>query len=159
KGTALTLELLARDVTGYAAKAVEYFMHLSCTHTVRAPHPDRKATLSLRDPDVRARHGGAFDPNARTPDMRSIARARGRYNIPNLGVQLGRLQAMPYAPPDKDAASAEELAAVPPALPWDPLAPQLAGHYAILPNGRPTPLFQPGRTEERASPGETDVPE
>lgn len=155
KGTALALELLARDVTGYSAKAVEYFMRLSATQTVRAPRTERKATLTLRDPDVRARHGGAFDMNTRTPDMRSIARARGRYNIPNIGVHLWRLEAVPYAAPAGTSLTAAQLSGVPRALPWG----GHAGHYALLPDGRATPLFQPASGAERVSSAQADVPD
>jgi hypothetical protein len=154
KGTAIALEMLARDVTGYAAKAVEYFQHLSVTQTVRVPRPERTATASLRDPDGRARHGSAFDANPRTPDMRSISRARGRYNISNVGVHLWRLEAIPYAAPDRPTATAEQLAAVPSALPWG----THAGHFALLPYGRAVPLFQTGHNEERTSPAAAQVP-
>src|SRR5260370_19882355 len=32
-----------------------------------------------------------FDPNARTADVRSIAKQRGKYNIPNIGIFLWRI--------------------------------------------------------------------
>jgi hypothetical protein len=152
KGTAAALEMLARDVTGYSAKAVEYFQHLSVTQTLRAPRPDRPGTATMRDPDGRPRHGGAFDRNPRTPDMRSIARAGGRYNIPNVGIHLWRLDAVPYAAP-KDLVG-DRLAAVPQALPWG----AHPGHFAMLPDGRAAPMFQTAHNDEHASPDETQVP-
>jgi hypothetical protein len=154
KGTAIALEMLARDVTGYSAKSVEYFRKLSVTQTVRAPRPERPATATLRDPDGRARHGGAFDGNPRTPDVRSIARAGGRYNIPNVGLHVWRLEAVPYIGTDAVMSVAEQLAPVPRALPWD----GHAGHYALLPEGRAVPLFQPAHNDEHLSPQEQQVP-
>jgi hypothetical protein len=42
--------------------------------------------------------GSAFDPFTRTTDMRSIARADGRYNFPNVGIHLWRLEAFLRGP-------------------------------------------------------------
>jgi hypothetical protein len=154
KGTAAALEMLARDVTGYSAKAVEYFQRLSVTQTLRAPRPDRAGTATMRDPDGRARHGGAFDANPRTPDMRSIARAGGRHNIPNVGLFLWRLEALPYAAPP-DTATEEQLATVPVALPWG----AHVSHFAMLPDGRPVPFFSSAHNDDSGAPDETEVPQ
>lgn len=158
KGTALTLELLARDVTAFTAKAVEFYARLSATLTVRAPRVDRHATAVLRDPEVRALHGGAFDRNSRVPDVRSIARARGRYNLPNVGVFLWRLDCQPYDAPEKDAPNsytAHDLAGVPPTLPWE----GHAGHFTLAPQARSLQMFAPARSREGVSPSLQDVPE
>ena len=99
KGTPRALEMLARDVTLYSAKAVEYYAHLSATPSVRAPRLDRPTTADLDAPEILAVHGTAFDHSPRTPDMHSIARTRGRYNLPNVGIHLWRLDASPFAGP------------------------------------------------------------
>lgn len=159
KGTPLTLELLARDVTAFNAKAVEFYARLATTLTVRAPRTERAATALIRDPEVRALHGTAFDRNARVPDVRSIARARGRYNLPNVGVFVWRRDCQPYDAPEHDDGAldftAAELEAVPPALPWG----VHAGHFALVPPSRTVPLFAPPRATEGVSPSVCDVPD
>ena len=158
KGTARTLELLARDVTGFTARAVEFYPRLATTLSVRAPRPDRPATPLLRDAEVRALHGGPFDRNPRVPDVRSIRRAGGRYNLPNVGVFVWRLDAQPYDAPRKGGTqrfAPEELDAVPPALPWD----AFPGHFALAPGGRVLPLFAPARGAEGATPAIHDTPD
>jgi hypothetical protein len=100
KGTAAVLEELARDVTGWPARVVEFFEWLGWTQFMNHTRvqPARGGWLDLRDHDVceRIAYGrGAFDPTAHTVDVRRITAGRGRYNIPNVGLFLWRLQAYP----------------------------------------------------------------
>src|ERR1051325_3105525 len=93
KGTAAVLEQLARDVTGWNARAVEYFQLLGTTQYMNHLRP-----LSAYAPDMRrweplARVGNAFDSLAHTVEVRRIESGRGRFNIPNVGVFLWRLDA------------------------------------------------------------------
>ncbi|MCI0435114.1 MAG: hypothetical protein L0271_15950 [Gemmatimonadetes bacterium] len=143
KGTAAILEQIARDVTGWPAKLTEYFQRLAVTQhlTNLRPHivvPD------LRVMDVLERIGAPFDRTARTLEVRRIGSARGRYNIPNVGITLWRLR--PY-----DVESA---------------MPRHTGNVAntrfhVNPLGIDAPLFNPPRVE--ADPlgfaAETDLPD
>jgi hypothetical protein len=111
KGTAAMLEQLARDVTSWNARVVEFFQLLGWTQHMQHIRPaagsfarisERLAidsstgnligefprlwtSLTLEDA------GSPFDPLAHTVDVRRIASGRGRYNIPNVGVFLWRL--------------------------------------------------------------------
>jgi hypothetical protein len=100
KGTAAVLEELARDVTGWPARVVEFFEGLGWTQFMNHTRvrPPRGGWLDLRDHDACERIAyahGTFDPTAHTVDVRRIASGRGRYNIPNVGLFLWRLQAYP----------------------------------------------------------------
>jgi hypothetical protein len=100
KGTAAVLEELARDVTGWPARVVEFFEWVGWTQFMNHTRvrPPRGGWLDLRDHDACERiaySSGAFDPTAHTVDLRRIASGRGRYNIPNVGLFLWRLQAYP----------------------------------------------------------------
>lgn len=95
KGTALVLEQLARDVTGWDARAVEYFQRLATTQYMNHPRPHNLAIASVRDGGALAWIGSAFDTSARTVDVRRIESGRGRHNIPNVGLHLWRIRAHP----------------------------------------------------------------
>jgi hypothetical protein len=100
KGTAAVLEELARDVTGWPARVVEFFERLGWTQFMNHTRatPPRGGWLDLRDHDACGRivyARGAFDQTAHTVDVRRIASGRGHYNIPNVGLFLWRLQAYP----------------------------------------------------------------
>ena len=97
KGTAAVLEQLARDVTGWPAKAVEFF-ELLATHARDEPPSAARdvALVEVRDADAAELAGGAVRARGaprRRPPRRQ--RARGSHNIPNVGLHLWRLQ--PYA--------------------------------------------------------------
>ncbi len=91
KGTAAVLEQLARDVTGWDARAVEFFQLLGWTqymNHVRAGHafaPDMRRWKPLERLD------GPFDRLAHTVDVRRAATGRGKHNIRNVGIFLWRL--------------------------------------------------------------------
>jgi len=104
KGTASMLEQLARDVTGWPARAVEFFELLATTQFMNHARPHAAATASMRDAGALELAGGfcagAFDGLAHTAEMRGIASRGGRYNIRNVGVFLWRVDALrvPRAP-------------------------------------------------------------
>ncbi|NJP11716.1 MAG: hypothetical protein HC866_21450, partial [Leptolyngbyaceae cyanobacterium RU_5_1] len=121
KGTATMLEQLARDVTGWDARVVEFFQWLGTTQYMQHIRPFRGGTLNLRNSEACDRitnysgafettnlvevldhatstmreFAGAFNTAAHTADVRRIASGRGQFNIPNIGVFLWRLTAYP----------------------------------------------------------------
>jgi hypothetical protein len=97
KGTAAMLEQLARDVTGWDARAVEFFQLLATTQYLNHPRPGNLATPDLRCWEPLERLDTPFDRLAHTADVRHIASRRGRYNIPNVGIFLWRLHSYPLS--------------------------------------------------------------
>jgi hypothetical protein len=95
KGTAAMLEQLARDVTGWDARAVEFFQRLATTQYMNHIRPDNLYAPDLRRWEPLERIGTAFDAVAHTADVRHVNRRRGKYNIPNIGIFLWRLAACP----------------------------------------------------------------
>ncbi|HEV3468473.1 MAG TPA: hypothetical protein VG148_04075 [Pyrinomonadaceae bacterium] len=99
KGTAATLEQLARDVSGRPARAVEFFQLIATTQHMNHLRPENQSFLSVRGAERLEHLGGAFERAAaggadltHTADVRRVA-AGGRYNIPNVGLFLWRLRA------------------------------------------------------------------
>ena len=136
KGTVTALEQLARDVTGWPAHAVEYFALLGWTQNVNHVRLGNVRTPDLRDAESLELVGGAFDPTARTAHVRSIAAGRGRYNIPNVGIFLWRLQSYWL---DTPAASVQEDAPMARAPVAHPVAND--GRYLFQPAETNGPLF------------------
>jgi hypothetical protein len=97
KGTALVLEQLARDVTGWNASAVEFFQRLVTTQYMNHLRRQCRASPDLRQWEPLHRIGTAFDSIPRTIDVRRIASQRGRHNVPNVGIFLWRLDAYPLS--------------------------------------------------------------
>lgn len=95
KGTASMLEQLARDVTGWPARGVEFFERLVWTQYMNHIRPGRGGTPDLRNATALEFVGTAFDDLAHTPDVRRIVTGLGRYNIPNVGIFLWRVAAVP----------------------------------------------------------------
>lgn len=96
KGTAAMLEQLARDVTGWNARAVEYFQLLGWTQwTPNHIRPDQWYAPDLRQWEPIEKIDGPFDTVAHTVDVRHIATGQGKHNIPNVGIHLWRLGAFP----------------------------------------------------------------
>lgn len=93
KGTASMLEQLARDVTGWEARVVEFFQLLATTQYLNHRRPGNLVTPSLRDGAACDAVGTAFDAIPHTLDVRRVASGRGRYNIPNVGIFLWRIGA------------------------------------------------------------------
>jgi len=95
KGTASMLEQVARDVTGWPARVVEFFQLLGWTqhmnhHRLKAHYsPDLRQWQRLKWLDT------PFDTVAHSVEVRRIASGAGRYNIPNIGLFLFRIRAFP----------------------------------------------------------------
>jgi len=108
KGTALMLEQLAGDVTGWPARAVEFFELLATTQYMKHPRLHARATANLRDLGATLRVGGAFDSFAHTAEMRAPEAGSGKHNISNIGIFLWRLVSLrlsriPLTPDTSDA--------------------------------------------------------
>lgn len=97
KGTLALLELLAQDVAGVPARAVEFFKLLPWNQNINHPHLDRAATVDVRRMQDLDLIGGPFERVAHTVDVRRISshRTLGRYNIPSVGVFVWWLKAYP----------------------------------------------------------------
>ena len=96
KGTASMLEQLARDVTGWPARAVEFFELLTTTQYMNHVRPHAAATASMRQAErleLAQTQRGAFQHQCHTGEMRSITDRSGRYNIQNVGLFLWRIAA------------------------------------------------------------------
>jgi hypothetical protein len=88
KGTLAVVEQLARDVTGWPAKAVEYFTLLSTQQNLNHQRPQNLATPDFRDRDTLARLQGPFERTPHLVEVREIEPRAGRYNVPNVGIHL-----------------------------------------------------------------------
>jgi hypothetical protein len=93
KGTALVLEQLARDVTGWDARAVEYFQRLCTTQYMNHPRQHNLYSPDLRRGEPLEWIGTAFETANRSVDVRQIDSGRGRHNIPSVGLHLWRIKA------------------------------------------------------------------
>ena len=93
KGTACVLEQLARDVTGWNARAVEFFQILATTQYMNHTRPNNWYSPDLRQWEPLERINTAFDSISHTVDTRSPSLQAGRHNIPNIGIYLWRLSA------------------------------------------------------------------
>jgi hypothetical protein len=91
KGTASILEQLARDVTGWNASVVEYFQLLATTQYLNHLRPENQAFTAVRNWKVPEYINTPFDKTTRTADVRRIEKKRGKYNIPNIGIYLWRI--------------------------------------------------------------------
>ncbi len=96
KGTAVVLEQLARDVTDWDARAVEFFKQLGWTQHMNHNRDDVHYSPELRNMEPLARIGSAFNSVQHTVDVRRVETNRGRFNIPNIGIFLWRLKAYPH---------------------------------------------------------------
>jgi len=128
KGTAAVLEQLAGDVTGWAAKALEFFELLAATRYMNHERRNDVATVNVRDAARAELVGAAFGTALHTGDVRHVDIGRGRYNIPNVGLHLWRLQ--DYGLTTVTARPAEE-----------------PGTYRFNPLGIDAPLFNVPRAE------------
>lgn len=95
KGSLALLELLGADVSGWPARAVEFYRLLGWTQHVRHVHPTRGRTVDLHDLDALERLGGPFEDIAHTVDVRrpSSRHAQGKHNVPSVGLFVFRLRA------------------------------------------------------------------
>lgn len=132
KGTAALLEQLARDVTGWAARAVEFWQTLAVSQHTNHVRPAALGTVDLRDANALELVDTPFERGgARTLDVRHVDNRRGKHNLPNVGVFLWRLQS--YA---VQKATPRPAAAVPG-----------GGFFTFHPVGLDAPLFNQPRTE------------
>ncbi len=100
KGTLSLLEDLARDASGWPARAVEFYRLLGWMQHLDHRHPCRGGTADLRQPgrlECLAWGNGAFDRLAHSVDIRRIdsVHRRGRYAIPDVGLFVFRLRSYP----------------------------------------------------------------
>ncbi len=93
KGTATVLEQLARDVSGWDARAVEFFQQLATTQHMNHIRPQNHYAPRLGSWELLERLGGAFNTVAHTVDVRHPDLQGGKFNIPNIGIWLWRLGA------------------------------------------------------------------
>jgi hypothetical protein len=136
KGTAVILEQLARDTTGWPARAVEFFMRLATTQHVNHVRLAPPATPSMRDAARAELADGPFDPCAHTVEVRNAATRGGRFNVPNIGIYLWRLRSYEIGAGSPGDESADFTSAR-----------RQAGWWAIHPVGCDSPLFNVERTE------------
>lgn len=125
KGTLGAIESLAFTLSGWAAQAVELRNNLVWTQHLNHQRPDaggappllqrtslasavRGGTLPIRDPAALSFLNGPFDPFAHVVDVRPGQIAAPRYNLPNLGIFLWRLEdyTVPVADPGQGIAQA-----------------------------------------------------
>ena len=92
KGTAAMLEQLACDVTGWPARAAEFFEQLATTQYMNHVRLYAPATAEVRSTPRMLELGGPFNRVEHTAEMRRPEGGSGRYNIPNVGIFLWRLQ-------------------------------------------------------------------
>lgn len=144
KGTVVALEQLARDVTGWHAHVVEFFQLLATTQYMNHIRPDNRSpyfgglTRDIRTGNLSRierplwepleRLGTPFDSLAHTLDVRRIPPRRGRYNIPNIGIFLWRLNS--YSLTDAQPLKLDDR------------------RYFFSPLGNNTPLFTLPQTQE-----------
>ncbi|HEV3164671.1 MAG TPA: hypothetical protein VGZ22_11635, partial [Isosphaeraceae bacterium] len=97
KGTLALLDLLAGDVAGWPARAVEFDRLTAQTQFVAFPHLKRGRLVDVRRGEDLDRLGGPFDHLAHAPDVRRTDshRSLGRFNLPSVGLFLWRLR--PYS--------------------------------------------------------------
>ena len=132
KGTASMLEQLARDVTGWNARVVEFFQLLATTQYMNHIRSRNIAWVDMRRSSILARIDSPFDSAAHTADVRRIARQRGRFNIPNIGIYLWRIN-------DYELAGSPAVKLV--AAPGD-------RRYLFSPTGANAPLFNHAVSED-----------
>jgi hypothetical protein len=132
KGTAAMLEQLARDVTAWNARAVEFFQLLGWTQwTPNHIRPKNFYAPDLREWETLENIDGPFDSVPHTVDVRHVATGQGKYNIQNIGIFLWRLGAYPLTKS--------------PAFPLD------AHRFLFHPLGLSTQLFTKPLTEDEVT--------
>jgi len=143
KGTLPVIESIARDVTDWESHVVDMFQLLLWTQNLnhlrleQAANPDLRnpsstdkvGTVNLRSIDVLDKLDGPFDEIAHTVDVRCMDTARGRHNIPNVGIFQWRLSHYPILRVN--------------ARPFTTAADEYRFHFSPL--GNPFPLFTRAR--------------
>jgi photosystem II stability/assembly factor-like uncharacterized protein len=97
KGTAPVLEQLARDLTGWRGRVVEFFKLLATTQNLNHLRTNN-GFVDLRQVNQIDLLGSPFEQQASyTVQVGSIKKNQGRYHLPNIGLFLWRLQTYPIA--------------------------------------------------------------
>ena len=149
KGTLAAIEQVARDVTGWPTKAVEYHPLLVTTAHVNHVRLDRlsvaavrghatEAALVVSPPSARR----VLDPRAHTVEVRRTARRRGRYGIRSIGVFPFSAQVAQVGTPGTDPADPDTGGEGG----WSRTRVSGGWHH-VDPLARPTPLFAPPQRE------------
>jgi len=141
KGTPAMLEQLARDVTGWDVRLVEFFQLLDWIQHLEHVRLDCHGCPDLRSIERNDRIGGPWDEATHTVDVRAINEWDGWYGIKNVGFFLWRLRALPRARVDSRPIGN-------PATTW---------RYTFSPLGRNVPLYSAGRFEETAAGRSTEL--
>lgn len=150
KGTRAVLEQVARDASGWPCIAVEFFKRLIQNQNVNHVRLDNLATMSLRDADRASLVHGPFENAAHTIEVRPVTTGEGRYNIPNVGLFVWRIQS--YALGFPFEAMTGRLGGTIPAIS------ALGKAFRLLdPVGRPLRLFNRARTETSLTETTTEV--
>jgi hypothetical protein len=136
KGTAVVLEQLARDTTGWPARGVEFFLRLATTQHMNHVRLAPPATPGVRDASIAELADGAFDAFAHTLEVRNAATRGGRFNIPHVGIYLWRLRSYAVGAGDPGDVSPDFASAR-----------NQGGWWSIHPVGCDSPLFNVPRTE------------
>ncbi|BAZ37722.1 hypothetical protein NIES4101_36450 [Calothrix sp. NIES-4101] len=94
KGTLALLELLANDVAGWSARAVEFYKLLGWTQHLNHLRLSQGRRVDLRQGDILDKLDSPFDEIAHTVDVRRVRSPyeQGRYNISHVGVFIWRLK-------------------------------------------------------------------
>lgn len=86
KGTLATIAAIARDVSGWPARVVEYLPLVATAQNMNCPRPLGVTTASLRCPDDLLQVGSPFDKTSHLVDVHT----RGRYAPAQLGLYVWR---------------------------------------------------------------------
>lgn len=113
KGTLGAIESLTYALSGWAVHSAELFNHVVWNQHLNHQRPDKEGkppipllikqkryiggavqggTVNLRDPALLGFFNGPFDPFAHVVDVKPQIIGAPRYNLPNLGIFLWRLQ-------------------------------------------------------------------
>lgn len=127
KGTISMVEQLTADVTGWKARAVEYFQQICTTQYLNHVRPTHRTVADLRRQRELQWSQTPFSAVPHVADVRWIASGRGRFNLPNVGLFVWRLQ--PYRVARGTAKLVKESC------------------FTFHPLGFDMPLFNPGQEE------------
>jgi hypothetical protein len=94
KGTAVLMEQLVQDVTGWSTHIVEYFQLLAATQHINRPRLSN-SLVNLGQPEDLEWLGTPFETQAHTADVRNMTFGRPSYNLLGIGIFLWRLTAYP----------------------------------------------------------------
>jgi hypothetical protein len=158
KGTIHAIELLAFDLTQWAAHCVElremlaWFQHLNHQRPdVQATNPGfagvaRGGTVPIKDPALLSLLGTPFDPFAHYPDLKPVELGIVRPNLPSLAIFLWRLVAF-QAPVSMPVGRGQF-----PLTPADPNGASFSARFDMEPTGKPVVLFNTSRVSPNAVP-------